>query len=78
VTDTPAHFFGSEYQIASSAGAFTGNWTTGNGDQNGEIVDAIVAAGTGGPPAGSLMLLGVGQLEMDDAMTLAPPVQSGC
>jgi hypothetical protein len=45
VTDTPAHFFGAEYQIASSTGPFTGNWTTGNGDQNGEIVDAIVAAG---------------------------------
>jgi hypothetical protein len=61
VTDTPAHFFGAEYQITSSIATFTGNWTTGNNDQNGEIVDAIVAAGAGGPPAGSLMLMGVGQ-----------------
>jgi hypothetical protein len=49
VTDTPAHFYGAEYQIVSSTGSFTGTWTTGNGDQNGEIVDAIVAAGAGGP-----------------------------
>jgi hypothetical protein len=32
----------------------------GNGDQIREIIDALVAAGTGGPPAGSMMM-GVGQ-----------------
>jgi hypothetical protein len=58
VTDTPAHFFGAEYQIVGSTGTYTGTWITGNGDQNGEIVDAIVAAPVRG--GGSLMLMGVG------------------